>query len=276
MRMKVGEAHVPRPFPGMWPTRIGWRVEKLDPAGERISTLQYVGKPNAYQVREFLRLIERSWDSFHFWEFDKKNLLCNFYSGAKFVNPILWRVYHPWQACSTNWALTTFYTKKLGGFTVYSPYRVLKREYIDAHKAWLAEDDKVRLKRAKQQVPAPAPIPTPRIEVAPLPESPELNGIRADFLQGLQNAANQQQAMPGRQQARNIRWNLRYVVAEEPPQAVPPVNHVRQISPRYMETGDGRFLVRYADGHTRIEDEAPDGALYFQVFTTQDLWDDNL
>lgn len=138
----------PKPFPGRWPTRLYIRAGKAS----------YLGKPHRSLPQHF---DGEAGDMLV--EFDRAGAvyLMDFHTHELRAER-LFRFYHYWQQ-AVPWGehlRTPVYPKRLGGWTVYSPYKTLKLAYIDQWKEFAAEFARVKRKRASG-------TPIPVTEAAP-------------------------------------------------------------------------------------------------------------
>jgi hypothetical protein len=189
LQKKAWDSKNPVPFPGKWPTRIGWTFHSKrlgkNALREPEVTASYLGKPNAEQVMRFNRLFADSQDGNHLveavcWEFDRKNIFVENSYNSRADNPAvlqrgtLWDAYHPWQL-ATNWLrhfLEKNHLKNIGGFLAYSPTPKLKLEYIQQYKLWMMKNTGKQLKSAEERKLERQERLRARKEKAPVIEAP--------------------------------------------------------------------------------------------------------
>lgn len=138
----------PTPFPGKWPTRLYVSL------GGKC----YLGKPHwrwpGLGVVQDAPFVPGDMCV----EFDRGGavFITDFYAHEQRAER-LFRFYHFWQQASLagEHLRTPVYPKRLGGWTVYSPYKTLKLAYIDQWKEFASEFTKVKRKRVSEQAPEP-------------------------------------------------------------------------------------------------------------------------
>lgn len=127
-----GKVFSPQPFPGKYPTRLFWKV------GGRT----YFGKPTPTKVQEFLHLDKSAKLCGVIMEVDKAHALYSYASGGT-LHSNLQRFYHFFQAPplagTVDHMLAKLYPKRIGGFTVYSPYATLKKEYVEQFRQYAVQ-----------------------------------------------------------------------------------------------------------------------------------------
>lgn len=151
LKLKLGNSHVPAPFPGKWPTRICWAVSRAN----GIIGL-YLGKPNAEQVKRLLKVagLDGEWTAL---EFDQKHLIY-IDSDSRVQANRLYDAYHPWTSPAPllGQFVRPVFHKNIGGFRCYSPHETLQRAYIDRYKLWMLEFTGKRLLSAEERASAKA------------------------------------------------------------------------------------------------------------------------
>ena len=137
MKMEFSLATQPKPFPGRWPTRCYWRA-----AGE-----EYFGKPALQRIAYFRRLALRLVDAY-FVEFDRNGAIYITGSGQIMQHSPLFGFYYHWQRPTTfpDHLLVPLFRKRIAGYTVLSPYSLLKREYVDDWRRYASDVLEKRLK----------------------------------------------------------------------------------------------------------------------------------
>lgn len=172
------EATTPKPFAGKWPTRLYYR------GADR----SYFGKPHPSAIRNRERAVTFDPTSC-IVEFDRGGVVYHWfiYSGVMTVGP-LFKFYHFWQlaAPGASHILDPTYSKRVGGWNIYSPYKTLKLAYIDQWKEFAADLAKVK-RRAKVIKPAEAkakPAHNPRANFGRLIGQPDVAPIVVPRAQG--------------------------------------------------------------------------------------------
>lgn len=134
-RAEFQMASQPKPFPGRWPTRCYWRV----------GSEEYFGKPAPCRVAIYRRLATRA-AAPYFMEFDRSGAI--YVTGGTPQTSPLFSFYYHWQRPSVlpDHLLVPLFRKRIAGYTVLSPYSVLKREYVDDWRRYASDVLEKRLK----------------------------------------------------------------------------------------------------------------------------------